>query len=50
MNPLAIILVVVLVILLFGAAPFTGWHTYGWGPSGGLGLVLLLVLLVLLFR
>lgn len=47
-NPLVVILVIVLVLLLLGAAPFTGWHSYGWGPSGG--VLLLLVLVLLLFR
>jgi hypothetical protein len=48
-NPLAIVLVVVLVILLIGLLP--AWpYSAGWGyyPSGGLGLLLLIVLVLLL--
>jgi Protein of unknown function (DUF3309) len=43
------ILVVVLVILLLGALP-TWPYSSGWGyyPSGGLGLVLLIVVVLLL--
>jgi hypothetical protein len=43
------ILVVLLVLLMLGAAP--AWpYSRGWGyyPSGGLGLVLLVVVLLLL--
>jgi hypothetical protein len=43
------ILIVLLVLLLIGSAP--GWpHSRGWGyyPSGGLGLVLLVVVILLL--
>jgi len=43
------ILVVLLVLLILGAAP--AWpYSRGWGyyPSGGLGLVLLVVVLLLL--
>lgn len=42
------ILLAILVLLLIGAAPFTGWHSYGYGPSGIL-VVVLVVVLVLLF-
>ncbi|HVD60683.1 MAG TPA: DUF3309 family protein [Gemmatimonadaceae bacterium] len=43
------ILIVVLVLLLIGAIP--AWpHSRGWGyyPSGGLGLILLIVLILFL--
>lgn len=45
------ILLLLLVLLLIGALP--AWpHSAGWGyyPSGGLGLILLIVLLVVLLR
>jgi hypothetical protein len=45
------ILLIVLLILLLGAIP--AWpHSRGWGyyPSGGLGLVLIIVLVILLLR
>jgi hypothetical protein len=46
---LGTILLVVLVVLMIGSAP--GWaHSRSWGyaPSGGLGLVLLVVVVLLL--
>ena len=43
---LRLVLLIVLILLVLGSVPLwpysTGW---GYGPSGGLGLVLLLVLL-----
>jgi hypothetical protein len=43
------ILIVILVLLLIGALPTWGYSS-GWGywPSGGLGLVLLILVLLLL--
>jgi hypothetical protein len=45
------ILLIILILLLIGALPAWPYST-GWGyyPSGGLGLVFLIVLLVILFR
>lgn len=45
---LGTILLIVLILLLIGALPSTGWHSYGWGPSGGLGLVVLIIVILLL--
>lgn len=45
----SVILIIILVLLLVGAAP--AWpHSRGWGyyPSGALGLILLIVLILLL--
>lgn len=42
------ILLIVLVLLLVGALLTWGAHSYGWGPSGGLGLVLLIVIILAL--
>lgn len=45
---LATILLIVLVLLLIGAIP--SWphsKSWGYGPSGGLGLVLIIVLVLL---
>lgn len=44
------ILLVLLVLMLIGGAPGWGYHHYGWYPSGGLGLVLVIVLIVVLLR
>ena len=48
---LQVVLVVLLLILLLGALP-TWPYSAGWGyyPSGGLGLVLVILLLALAFR
>ncbi|MBI5764739.1 MAG: DUF3309 domain-containing protein [Planctomycetes bacterium] len=45
---LGTILIVVLILMLLGAAP--SWphsRNWGYGPSGGLGLVLLIVVILL---
>lgn len=42
------VLLVILVLLLVGALPPLGLHPYGYWPSGGLGLVLLIVLILAL--
>jgi hypothetical protein len=48
-TTMATILLVILVLLLLGALP-TWPHSRGWGyyPSGGLGLVVLILLILLL--
>lgn len=45
------LLVILLVLLLIGALPAWPYST-GWGyfPSGGIGLVLLILILVVIFR
>ncbi|HUE73365.1 MAG TPA: DUF3309 family protein [Pirellulaceae bacterium] len=51
MSTLGWILVVILILLLVGALPTWG-HSRSWGalPSGGLGLVLLIVIVLLLMK
>ena len=44
---MGLVLALLLVMLLCGGLPTWGYHTYGYGPSGLAG-VLLVVLLVLL--
>ena len=44
---MGIILLIVLLLVVFGGLPNLGMHSYGYGPSG-IGGVLLLVALVLL--
>jgi hypothetical protein len=49
MSTTGLILVIVLILLLVGAAP--SWpYSRNWGyyPSGGLGLVLLIIIILLL--
>jgi Protein of unknown function (DUF3309) len=44
------ILIVILILMLLGSLPTWGYsHAWGYYPSGGLGLVLLIVILVILF-
>jgi uncharacterized membrane protein YkgB len=46
---LGTILVVILILMLVGAAPrWPHSKNWGYGPSGGLGLVLLILLILLL--
>lgn len=46
---LGTILIIVLILLLIGAIPSWGHsRTWGYGPSGGLGLVLIIVLILVL--
>ena len=48
---LGTILIIVLILLLLGAAP--AWpHSRNWGyyPSGGLGLILLIIIILVLVR
>lgn len=47
MNLIWLLLIVLLVLALVGA-PATGIHSYGWGPSGVLGVVIVIVLVMLL--
>lgn len=47
MNLLWLLLIVLLVLALVGA-PFTGVHSYGWGPSGLLGIVVVVLLILIL--
>jgi hypothetical protein len=49
MSTLGVILLVVLALLLLGAMPRWGHsRSWGYGPSGGLGLVLVIILVLVL--
>jgi hypothetical protein len=48
---MGLILLIVLIILLLGAVP--AWphsRNWGYGPSGGLGLLLVIVIILLLLK
>ncbi len=48
---MGLILLVVLIILLLGAFPAWPYsRNWGYGPSGGLGLLVVIVLILLLLR
>jgi Protein of unknown function (DUF3309). len=49
--PISTILLIILILLLLGAVP--AWphsRAWGYGPTGGLGLLLLIVLILALLR
>jgi hypothetical protein len=51
MSTIALVLLIFLVLLLVGGLPhwsFHGPHSYGYWPSGGLGLVLVIILILAL--
>lgn len=39
------ILVIILVLALVGGLPTWGYHDYGYYPSGGLGVIIVIILL-----
>lgn len=45
---MGLILLIVLILLLFGGLPNWGYHSYGYGPSGILGIILVIVLILFL--
>jgi hypothetical protein len=48
---MGLILLIILIILLLGAVPAWPYsRNWGYGPSGGLGLVLLIVIILLVLR
>ena len=48
MNPIVLILIIVLVIAAFGGLPSIGLVHFGYAPSGILGLIVLILLIMLL--
>lgn len=48
MSGLGVILLIVLLVLAFGGLPKWGYHRYGYGPSGLLGTVLVIVVILVL--
>lgn len=48
---MGLILLVLLIVLLLGAVPAWGYsRNWGYGPSGGIGLILLIVIILLVLR
>ena len=45
---MSLLLLIVLVLFLVGGLPNWGYHSYGFGPSGVAGAVLLVVVVLLL--
>jgi hypothetical protein len=51
MNLLWLIVVVLVILALVGAPGIGPWqHSYGYYPSGGLGLIVIILIVVLLLR
>ncbi len=48
MNPIVLILIIILVIAAFGGLPSIGLVHFGYFPSGILGLVVLILIIMLL--
>jgi hypothetical protein len=46
MSNLAIVVLTLLVIMFLGGLPNWGYHNYGYGPSGLVGLILVVVLIL----
>jgi hypothetical protein len=48
---MGLILLIILIILLLGAVPAWPYsRNWGYGPSGGLGLIVVIVIILLLLR
>jgi hypothetical protein len=45
---LTLLLIIILIVILVGGLPQAGFHSYGWGPSGIVGLVLIIILILFL--
>jgi hypothetical protein len=44
------VLIVLLVLAIIGGVPSFGLHSYGYGPSGGLTILLIIVLVLMFSR
>jgi len=48
---MGLILLILLIVLLLGAVPAWPYsRNWGYGPSGGLGLIVLIVIIILVLR
>lgn len=47
-NAMTTILIILLIVILIAGVPNTGWHSYGWGPSGIVGVILVVLLILML--
>jgi hypothetical protein len=45
---MGLLLVIILVLFLFGGLPNWGYHSYGYAPSGMIGVVLIVLVVLLL--
>jgi hypothetical protein len=50
---MTLIIIIILILLLFGGLPSMGWNagrSWGYGPSGFLGLILVVVVILALLH
>lgn len=45
---MSLLLLIILLVFVIGGLPTWGYHSFGYGPSGAGGVVLLVVLILLL--
>lgn len=45
---IGLILLIFVLLMFCGVGPWWGWHTLGWGPSGGFGLIFVILLILYL--
>jgi hypothetical protein len=45
---MGLILLIILVLFLFGGLPHWGYHSYGYAPSGFIGVALIVLVVLLL--
>ncbi len=45
---MGLILLILVLVLLFGGLPAWGFHQYGYAPTGALGVVLVILIVLLL--
>jgi hypothetical protein len=45
---MGLVLLIILILLLVGGLPTWGYHSYGYGPSGLVGVIVLILLILLL--
>lgn len=45
---MGLVLLILVLVLLFGGLPTWGFHSYGYGPSGVVGIILIVVVVLVL--
>jgi hypothetical protein len=45
---MSLLLLIILLLLFFGGLPRWGYHSYGYAPSGLVGVLLIIILILLL--
>jgi Protein of unknown function (DUF3309) len=48
MSSLGWVLVIILIVVLLGGLPTWGYHSYGYGPTGIVGILLVVLVVFLL--